>query len=371
MLERPSYEDLEQEVRRLHRELSKKESDLREIEKLASIGNWEWNIEQQVLIWSEQYITSRKQMEETLKDSESKYRAIFDNCLEAIFLTAQDGSVFAANQAACQMLEMSEAKIISGGRNAVVNLNDPRLQAALEERKKTGKFRGELTYKKKDGTIFPVELSSVVFKNNHGDEVTCIFTHNITEQKQNEEELTSYRNYLAELVEQRTFELEQENTKCRLIGKLLKKANEELEQKSVALEEINTALKVLLNKQERDTQEMEENFFCNYEKMILPFLSKLKNSYSNTNQQNLINILETNLKEIISPFSKKLSDPIINLTPTEIQIGAFIKQGFSNKEIALSLNCSVRTIDAHRDNIRKKLNLKNKKINLRSFLINL
>lgn len=105
--------------------------------------------------------------------------------------------------------------------------------------------------------------------------------------------------------------------------------------------------------------------------MIVPFLNKLKNGYSNVNQQNLIDILKTNLKEITSPFSKKLSDPIINLTPTEIQIVAFIKQGLSNKEIGLTLNCSVRTIDAHRDNIRKKLNLKNKKINLRSFLMNL
>lgn len=296
---------------------------------------------------------------------------MFDNSLEAILLTAQDGSIFEANQAACQMLEMSEAEIISGGRNAVVNLNDSRLQAALEERKKTGKFRGELTYKKKDGTIFPVELSSAVFSNNHGNEKTCIFIRDITERKRNEDELTSYRNHLAELVEQRTFELEQENTKCRLIEKLLKKSNDALEQKSVALEEINTALKVLLHKREQDTQEMEEKIFCNYETMILPFLSKLRNSYSNTNQQNLIDILATNLQEIISPFSKKLSDPTINLTPTEIQIAAFIKQGFGNKEIALTLNCSVRTIDAHRDNIRKKLNLKNKKINLRSFLMNL
>jgi DNA-binding CsgD family transcriptional regulator len=85
----------------------------------------------------------------------------------------------------------------------------------------------------------------------------------------------------------------------------------------------------------------------------------------------LIDIIETNLKEIISPFSKKLSDPMINLTPKEIQIASFIKQGITTKEIAQSLNCSVRTIDGHRDNIRIKLKIKNKKINLRTYLMNL
>ncbi len=69
-----------------------------------------------------------------------------------------------------------------------------------------------------------------------------------------------------------------------------------------------------------------------------------------------------------SPFSKKLSDKMVNLTPKEIHIANLIKSGKSNKEISELLNSSIHTIASHRENIRKKTGLKNRKVNLRSFL---
>ena len=74
---------------------------------------------------------------------------------------------------------------------------------------------------------------------------------------------------------------------------------------------------------------------------------------------------------MITPFSKKLSNSIISLTPTEIQVAGLVKDGKSNKEIAELLNKSIRAITSHRDNIRQKLGLKNKKINLRTYLLSL
>jgi DNA-binding CsgD family transcriptional regulator len=57
-----------------------------------------------------------------------------------------------------------------------------------------------------------------------------------------------------------------------------------------------------------------------------------------------------------------------NLTPQEIQIVDLIKQGKNTKEIAGMLNASPNTIATHRNNIREKLNLRNAKVNLRSYL---
>lgn len=85
----------------------------------------------------------------------------------------------------------------------------------------------------------------------------------------------------------------------------------------------------------------------------------------------MIDILELGLNNILSPFSKKLSDPMVSLTPTEIHIADLVRYGKSNKEISEILNSSTHTISRHRENIRKKLGLKNKKINLRSFLSSL
>jgi PAS domain S-box-containing protein len=155
----------------------------------------------------------------------------------------------------------------------------------------------------------------------------------------------------------------------------LKKSHEILEKKvkerTSDLEEMNTALKVLLKKRDEDKKAMEAKIIFNYKTLVSPFFQKLKNSLTNKEQQRFMVILESNLQKFLEPFSQKLSNPMVNLTPREIQIASMIRQGLSNKEIAQILNNSYRTITSHRNNIRKKLGLSNKKVNLRSYLSSL
>ena len=144
-----------------------------------------------------------------------------------------------------------------------------------------------------------------------------------------------------------------------------------LKHKAAELEDMNAALKVLLKRRELDKDEIAQNIFANYQILLTPIIESLKNTLTHQDQEELINILELRLKDVLSPFSKKLSDKLINLTPTEIHVAQLIKSGKSNKEISQTLNCSFHTVARHRDNIRAKTNLKNKKINLRSFLLSL
>jgi DNA-binding CsgD family transcriptional regulator len=88
-----------------------------------------------------------------------------------------------------------------------------------------------------------------------------------------------------------------------------------------------------------------------------------------SHQLNQLSILERNTGEIISPFLRTLSTKYPNLTPMEIKVINFIKEGRTTKEMAEMLNASARTVEAHRDNIRKKLGLRNKKANLKSHLM--
>lgn len=144
-----------------------------------------------------------------------------------------------------------------------------------------------------------------------------------------------------------------------------------LKAQSKRLEELNSALKVLLRHRQEDKGEIEEKVLANVKEQILPYVQALRNTRLGPEQMAYIDIVESNLNTIISKFSKKLSSKYLNLTSKEIQIAGLIKDGKTNKDIAKLLNVSVRAIEFHRDNIRTKLSLKNKKVNLRSYLLTL
>jgi len=151
----------------------------------------------------------------------------------------------------------------------------------------------------------------------------------------------------------------------------LKKREHELEVKSNYLEETNIAMKVLLKHREEDKIKLGQDVLANVKELVSPFINKLKTSRLGDDQIACVDTIETNLDNIISPFLRNMSSQQYRLTPKEIQIANLVKEGRSTKEIAEMLNLSTSAIDFHRNNIRTKLGLKNKKINLRSHLLSL
>ena len=173
-------------------------------------------------------------------------------------------------------------------------------------------------------------------------------------------------------MEQRLREAEEQLQKAHdELERRVEERTRELEVQKNSLAEINTAMKVLLKKREDDKTEIEDNILSNVKTLIEPYVNKLKRSSLPQGQQTLINILESNLNEIVSPFTRKLSSKLLNLTPSEIQVANLVKQGKTTKEMAGILNISGKTVGFHRENIRKKLGLKNKKANLRTHLLSL
>src|SRR5215831_18519381 len=116
------------------------------------------------------------------------YRLLFENGMDGMMFTAPDGKILDANPAACRMFERTREEIIAAGREGLVDTSDPRLPPMLAQRQQTGRTSGELSARRKDGTSFPIEVSSVVFDDASGSSRTCLIIRDISERKTAEHE---------------------------------------------------------------------------------------------------------------------------------------------------------------------------------------
>ena len=216
----------------------------------------------------------------------------------------------------------------------------------------------ELKLDKQDGRSIYAKLDCVGVPDEAGN-IKLIRTAltDISDLKRLEKKLQEAHDNLEKQVETRTIDL--------------KRVNKKLKMQAVNLSETNIALKVLLRQREADKKEIEETVFLNFKELILPHLEKLKNKRLGDKNMAIINIIERNLNDILSPFVRNFSARMFKLSPTEIQVMNLIRQGKTTKEIAKSMHLATSTIDFHRDNIRKKIGIKNKKINLSSYLSSL
>ena len=144
----------------------------------------------------------------------------------------------------------------------------------------------------------------------------------------------------------------------------LKTRERELEEKSRYLEETNMALKVFLRHREADRIELQRNVLSSVKELIIPYIEMLKKPCSPADHSAYLDILQTNLNNIVSPFLRNITLNQFNLTSKEIQIANLVKDGKATKEIADLMRLSTKAIEFHRNNIRAKLGLKHKNTNL-------
>lgn len=152
----------------------------------------------------------------------------------------------------------------------------------------------------------------------------------------------------------------------------LQRNQEELEQRvrerTAELSESNVALNVLLKKREEDREILAEQVLSNTSKLVEPFFDRLSESRLTEQQRMLVDILRTNIKELTSPFASTYSSKLVRLTPAEMQVANMVKQGKRSKEIAEIMHLSPGTVNIHRKNIRKKLDISHQKTNLQTLL---
>jgi PAS domain S-box-containing protein len=297
-------------------------------------------------------ITKRKQAEERLRESERRLADIIDFLPDATLAIDRQGKVIAWNRAIEEMTGVKAHEMLGKGdyeyalpfyavRRPIL------LDLVLKPDKKIEQSYYSILNKQKDLLIVETWVPYLKEKkaflwakasplyDSRGDIVGAIESiRDITERKQAEE--------------------------------VLGKREMELEAKTSELEDLNAALRVLLKQREEDRNEFEQKVLSNVKVLILPHIEKLKNHMDMKNMTYL-NVLESNLKDIISPFAKKLSAQYLNLTNREVQVANLIKEGKTTKEIAAFLNVSDSAVNVYRYHIRRKLSL-TKKHNLRSYM---
>ena len=135
------------------------------------------------------------------------------------------------------------------------------------------------------------------------------------------------------------------------------------------VEEKNIALRVLLENREEEKKLLADSILRSFQRLVFPYFRKLRNNQNKEDMITILNIIEQHTMESLSSLDKTISASYSILTPLEIQVADLVKAGKSSKQVSAMLNISLRSVFFHRNNIRKKLNIKNKKANLRSFLL--
>jgi PAS domain S-box-containing protein len=323
-------------------------------------------------------LAERKKTEAILRESEGRYRTFLESSPDPIVVYDMQGIATYVNPAFEQTFSLSREELLGKQIDFVPQENWPETKAAIQRMLSGQKINlFETRRLTRDGEVLDVQLSSTLYQDHDGRPLgNIVILRDISARKRAEEELDRYRGHLEELVTERTSELaranlklEQEIEERKRADRALRRREKELQAQSHHLEEVNTALRVLLKQREDDKKELGEIVLQNVQELVSPYLQRLINGRLDTQQRTLARILETNLNSIISPFIDKLTSGLAHLTPVEIRVASLVKAGKTNKEIAEVLLVSKNTILFHRHNIRQKLGLKNKKINLRSHLL--
>ncbi len=135
-------------------------------------------------------------------------------------------------------------------------------------------------------------------------------------------------------------------------------------------EEMNVTLRNVLNSIEDDRKNNERQLSKWVRSSILPGLEKIRHEKNYEVRSSYLNILKDDILSYSSGAENKLDGDLLKLSKTELKICRFIKSGQSGKEISEAMNLSFETIQTHRKNIRKKLGLSGKTVNLHAFLVN-
>jgi len=192
-----------------------------------------------------------------LRESEVKYRSLFNHANDEIIFTDIEGIISEVNNKCEEIFGLKREEVIGKKFFDFGYLNPKEMQDMTERFQKTLMDKDlkivDQKILRKDGSVAYIEVSPNFLKQDGEIKGIITVVRDVTARKQAEEELGKYRDHLEELVKERT----------------------------INLEEANIALKVMLKKENEIKKEFEEKILVNVKELILPNLEKLNKAKLN------------------------------------------------------------------------------------------
>jgi PAS domain S-box-containing protein len=291
-----------------------------------------------------QDITQRRLAEQAIRAGEARYRQLFESANDAIFVL-KDGRIVDCNQKALVLFDASR-KVLLGQHplalspeiqpNGAFSEDEVERKSAMVKQNVPLLF--EWQFLRKNGSPFDAEVSLTRFWVSESPLALAI-VRDITARKK--------------------------------MSRTINAREKELDEKRRYLETVNQALKAALDHREVEKRAVEENMLINLKRFVFPYIEELGKCQISRDAQAYLNIIDTNLNDIVSRLPKTIFSKYIDLTPTEIRIADFIRDGKNSKAVAHLMGLSPSSVQWHRKNIREKLGLTNKKVNLYVYLTSL
>ena len=292
-------------------------------------------------------ITTRRLAEEALGESERKFRLIAETIDDAFWITTPGMTKILYVSPAYEKIWGRRVQDIYQNPSSLldaVHPEDRQLVAARFAEHSNPSWNQQYRIQRPDGSIRWIEDRGFPAVDSQGRIIllTSVAT-DVTNRKQMEDELRKAKDELELRVRERT----------------------------QTLEDANAALRFLLRQREEDKREYLETALANLRYSVRPYLEKLRACRLSEAANAYLKIVETRLNDLSSSFIRTLANKYLDLTPMEIRVAELIKEGRSTKEIGELLYLSPGTIRSHRENLRRKLGIKGKPVNLFLFLKNL
>lgn len=285
-------------------------------------------------------ITEKKRAEESLKQSENVYRTIFETTGTAMIIVEEDTTISLANHEFERVTGYTEEQIEKGLSWQVLLPEEDRKKALNFHKMRRGgpntaPTRYEIRFLDSRRELRNAIIAVDVIPGTNKSIASVI---DITEQKRAEKKLRS--------------------------------KEQDLKDRTKKVEEANAALRALVRARDEQREEIEMTMYNNIKELVLPYVEKLQ-SKKIQDRDEIFDILKNNLKHVCSPLTRNLRTLYAELTPREIQVINLIREGRTSKDISVIMGVSIKAVEFHRDNIRRKLGITKKGTNLMSFILSM